>query len=180
MKFSLIVWRALNLATKPIPVQPLKDGVARCRSRMFRGSSYQTIDLKGRIIVPARFRERIVSGGGNVVVSRLDNCLVAYPESAWQKVEAKIESIAVRSPAMRRFRRIFAGSAAECTCDKQNRILIPPALREYAMLQKDIVLAGVLSHFEIWARENWVEEEKLMETDMADEAVRNEISALGL
>ncbi|MFH2218657.1 MAG: division/cell wall cluster transcriptional repressor MraZ [Pseudomonadota bacterium] len=148
---------------------------------MFRGSSFHTIDSKGRLIVPARFRDTIRAGGGeSLMLSGMDACLVAYTREGWAKIEAKILNMAERSETMRRFRRIFIGGASECACDKQDRILIPPNLREYAVLNKDIVLVGVLDHFEIWSRESWDTENLSLEEDMKREDVRNEIAKLGL
>ena len=148
---------------------------------MFRGSSFHTIDQKGRIIVPARFRDIIKADDTNgVMVSRMDSGLVAYPVTEWRKIEARILSLAEKSDSMRRFRRVFIGGAFECACDKQDRILVPPTLRQYAELDREIVLVGVLDHFEIWSRENWERENLDMEADMQKEDVRNEIAKLGL
>ena len=148
---------------------------------MFRGSSVHTIDSKGRIIIPARFRNLIKAGNSNsLMVSRLDKCLVAYPIEEWHKVESKILSLAEKSDNMRRFRRVFIGGASECPCDKQDRILIPPLLRQYADFKKEIALVGVLTHFEIWCREKWEKENMAMEKDMKNEEVRKEIAGLGL
>lgn len=148
---------------------------------MFRGSSYHTIDAKGRIIVPARFRDILkASGTDAVMLSRMDGALVAYPLDEWRKIETRILSLAEKSASMRRFRRVFIGGAFACPCDRQERILVPPALREYARLERDIVLAGVLDHFEIWSRDNWERENQALEDDMQSEEVRNEIARLGL
>jgi MraZ protein len=148
---------------------------------MFRGSSFHTIDDKGRIIIPSRFRDQIKNNGHNgVMVSRMDNCLVGYTFDEWNKIEKRILSLAEKSQSMRRFRRVFIGGAHECTGDKQDRILIPPALRQYAHLEKEIVIVGVLDHFEIWSRENWEQENLDLEKDMQEEDVRNEIAKLGL
>jgi MraZ protein len=148
---------------------------------MFRGSSTHTIDAKGRIIIPSRFRNVIEAGGGDtVMITRMDRCLYAYSASEWNKILDRIKDLAEKSDAMRRFRRVFVGGAFDCNCDKQNRVLIPPTLREYAELAKDIVLVGVLDHFEIWSRDNWEKENEAMEKDMLKEEVRNEISKLGL
>ncbi len=148
---------------------------------MFRGSSFHTIDNKGRVIIPARFRDIIKNDGTNaVMVSGMDNCLVAYPLNEWSKIEKRILSLAEKSHSMRRFRRVFIGGAHECPCDKQERILIPPPLRSYAQLEKDIVLVGVLDHFEVWSRNSWEQENLELEKDMQNEDVRNEIAALGL
>ena len=148
---------------------------------MFRGSSSHTIDSKGRIIVPARFREIIKADDNNgVMISRMDSGLVAYTHTEWRKIETRILSLAAKSDNMRRFRRVFIGGAFECPCDKQGRILIPPMLRQYAEVSREIVLVGVLDHFEIWSREKWEKENLHMEKDMKKEEVRNEISKLGL
>ena len=148
---------------------------------MFRGSSFHTIDEKGRIIIPARFRDVLKAGGGDgVMVSRLDKSLFAYTFDEWSKIENKILSLAEKSGNMRRFRRVFVGGAFECICDKQGRILIPPSLRQYSELEKEIVLVGVLDHFEIWSRKNWENENLTIEEDLENEEVRNEISKLGL
>jgi len=148
---------------------------------MFRGYSYHTIDNKGRIIIPARFRDIIrANGGDSVMVSRMDNCLVGYSIDEWRKLESKILSMAEKSENIRRFRRVFIGGASECNYDKQDRILIPQALREYAKLEKDIVMVGVLDHFEIWSRAKWDVENTDIEKDMKKEEVRNEIAKLGI
>ena len=148
---------------------------------MFRGSSFHTIDAKGRIIIPTRFREEIrADGKDGAMISRLDNCLVVYPFKKWEELETKILSMAETSETMRRFRRVFIGGAFECTCDKQDRILIPLSLRQYAGLDKEIVLVGVLNHFEIWSKGNWEHENMNLEEDMKKEEVRNEIAGLGI
>jgi MraZ protein len=148
---------------------------------MFRGSSNHTIDAKGRIIIPARFRDLIKGEGADgVMLSRLDGALVAYPFEAWRAIEERILALAEKGENMRRFRRVFIGGAFACECDRQERILVPPSLREYAQLEREIVLAGVLDHFEIWSRDNWERENQTMERDLQQESVRNEIARLGL
>ncbi len=148
---------------------------------MFRGSSFHTIDAKGRIIIPKRFRGTIKTSENNgLMISRMDSGLVAYTLSEWEKIEAKILSMAEKSDSMRRFRRVFIGGAFDCSCDRQDRILVPPTLRDYAALDRDIVIVGVLDHFEIWSRQNWDKENSFMEKDMQKEDVRNEIARLGI
>ncbi len=148
---------------------------------MFRGSSFHTIDSKGRIIIPARFRNIIrAKGSANLMISRMDGGLVSYTLDEWGKIETLILSLAEKNDSMRRFRRVFIGGAFECSCDKQDRVLIPPALRQYADLDKEIVIVGVLNHFEIWSRKSWDKENLDMEKDMKKEDVRNEIAKLGL
>ncbi len=148
---------------------------------MFRGSSYHTIDAKGRIIIPSRFRELIRDGERpGVMASKMDQGLVAYPFAEWRKIEEKILALAEKSDTMRRFRRVFIGGAFECFSDKQERILIPPTLRDYAKFDKEIFLVGVHDHFEIWAKESWERENTVLEQDIQREDVRNEIARLGL
>ena len=148
---------------------------------LFRGSSFHTIDDKGRIIIPSRFREIIRDGDKpGVMLSKMDRGLVAYTFGQWFKLEEKILSLAEKSDTMRRFRRVFIGAASECHCDKQDRILVPSPLRLYAGFNKEIVLVGVLDHFEIWSRDNWEQENATLEKDLQKEAVRDEITKLGL
>ena len=151
---------------------------------MFRGSSFHTIDEKGRVIIPARFRDIIRAcggaGGDGLMVSRMDSCLFAYTYEEWSKIENRIMAMAEKSDYIRRFRRVFIGGAFDCSCDKQGRILIPPSLRQYSAIEKEIVLVGVLDHFEIWSRNSWEAENLDMEEDMKEEEVRNEIAKLGL
>jgi MraZ protein len=148
---------------------------------MFRGSSYHTIDDKGRIVIPTRFRVLARSEDGDgIMVSRMDHCLVAFPMPAWRQLEERIQQLAEKNDIMRRFRRVFIGGAHECACDKQDRILIPPTLRQYAGLNKEIILVGVLNHFEIWARENFENEEALLSNDLKNPEARNEIAKLGI
>lgn len=148
---------------------------------MFRGSSFHTIDSKGRIIIPTRFRDVVRDSGSDcIMVTRMDGGVFAYTLDEWSRIENKILSLAEKSDHIRRFRRVFIGGAFECRGDKQGRILIPPSLREYANLDKDVVLVGVLDHFEVWSRELWDSENALVEEDMKKEDVRNEIAKLGL
>lgn len=149
---------------------------------MFRGNSFHTIDPKGRIIIPARFRDVLQTSSFNsLMISKMDGSLVAYPFEEWQKIEQRVLNTAVKSDTIRHFRRFFIGGAFDCPCDKQGRILIPPTLREYAGLRKGIVLVGVLDHLEIWAKENWLNEEDQFENNInTSKEMRDEIAELGL
>ena len=148
---------------------------------MFRGSSFHTIDAKGRVIIPARFRDVIrADGADGLMISRMDSCLVGFTFNEWRNIESKILAMAEKNDNMRRFRRVFIGGSFECSCDKQDRILVPPNLRQYAELEKEIVLVGVLDHFEIWSRDNYDKETMVLEKDMKKEEVRNEIARLGI
>ncbi len=120
---------------------------------MFTGEYNHSIDAKGRVIVPAKFRELL--GDEFVVTKGLDGCLFAYPTSEWEGIEEKFRTLPSNAQT-RRFMRFFFAGAASCEVDKQGRILIPTNLREHAGLQKDIVSAGVLNRVEIWDRERWL------------------------
>jgi len=146
---------------------------------VFRSSSFHTIDAKGRIIIPSRFRNILKSDKVyGVVVSNKDDCLYAYTFSEWEKVENKI--LSTKTNAMADFRRFFLGNSCECMCDRQDRILIPKSLRKYANLEKDIVLVGNLDRFEIWDRTLWDKINKEMEQKLKKEEVKEEIASLGL
>ena len=149
---------------------------------MFRGFSYHTIDPKGRIIIPARFRDVLQENGGDVVVvTRMDQCVYGYTLNKWYEIEQKVLQMANKSEKMRAFRRVFIGGAYELTFDKQARILIPPPLREYANIEKDIVLIGVTDHFEISSKENWERQNLQFEESLKnDEEFKADISSLGL
>ncbi len=148
---------------------------------MFRGSSFHNLDPKGRLIIPARFRDVLKqSSVDGLMISTMDGALSCYTVEEWRKIEERILNLAVKSENMRRFRRIFIGGAHECMLDKQGRILIPPSLRQHAGLKKEVVLVGVLDHFEVWARDSWAQEDEKLQNDMKDEDLRNEVATLGL
>jgi transcriptional regulator MraZ len=147
--------------------------------KLFRSSSFHSIDTKGRIIIPSRFKDVIKTDGKNgIMVSCLDNALYAYTFNEWRNIEKKI--LANKSRHMVKFKRVFIGNACECICDKQDRIRIPQNLRESAGLEKEITLIGLLDHFEIWSKENWIKENELVNRDLEKDEVRDEIASLGL
>lgn len=148
---------------------------------MFRERSYHTIDDKGRIIVPARFRNVIAeSGEPAIMLMPFDGGLFAYTMPKWRELENKILSMPRTTKEFRRFRRTLVGGAAECKLDKQDRILVPPSLREYAELESDIALVGVISHFEIWSRKRLENEAVMVENDMMSEEFADQVAELGL
>ncbi len=147
--------------------------------KLFRSSSYHTMDTKGRIIIPSRFKDVIKADGrAGVMVSCLDNALYAYTFNEWHNIEKKI--LANKSRHMVKFKRVFIGNACECMCDRQDRIRIPRNLRESAGLEKEIALIGLLDHFEIWSKENWIKENKIVNKDLEKDEVRDEIASIGL
>ncbi|MFZ3173143.1 MAG: division/cell wall cluster transcriptional repressor MraZ [Carboxydocellales bacterium] len=117
------------------------------------GEYQHTIDPKGRLIVPAKLREGL--GEKFVATKGLDNCLFVYPMDEWKLMEQKLKSLPFTRADARSFVRFFFSGATECEVDKQGRILIPANLREYAKLDKDVVLLGVSSRVEIWSKDLW-------------------------
>lgn len=118
---------------------------------MLIGEYNQNIDAKGRVNVPAKFREEL---GNSFVVSKgLDNCVCIYPKDQWERFKEELETV---PPSKRRMlSRFFYSGAEECEIDAQGRTLIPPKIREYAGLTKEIVVVGVSEKIEIWDRESW-------------------------
>jgi len=121
---------------------------------MFIGEHKHSLDIKGRVIIPAKFRELL--GDRFVITKGLDNCLFAYPLEEWQSLAKKLNSLPLTDKDVRMFIRFFFAGAFECEIDKQGRALIPQNLREYAKLEKDIVVTGALSRIEIWSNEEWL------------------------
>ncbi|HEX3032087.1 MAG TPA: division/cell wall cluster transcriptional repressor MraZ [Bacillota bacterium] len=120
---------------------------------MFMGEYQHTIDPKGRLIVPAKFREGL---GEQFIATRgLDKCLFVYPMEEWKILEQKLKTLPLTQADARSFVRFFFSGATECELDKQGRILIPANLREYGQLDKDVVFVGIASRVEIWAKERW-------------------------
>ena len=137
---------------------------------MFMGEYNHTIDAKGRLIVPAKFRE--ILGDNFIVTKGLDGCLFVYPNDEWTRFEEKLKSLPLTNKNARQFTRFFLAGAAACEVDKQGRILLPQVLREFASLEKDVVLVGVASRIEIWSRERWDESMNTYDGDM-DEVAEN-------
>lgn len=120
---------------------------------MFMGEFQHNIDIKGRIIVPAKFREGL---GDRFVVTRgLDKCLFVYPMPEWEILEQKLKKLPLTKKDARAFTRFFFSGALECEVDKQGRINIPQPLRNYAALDKECVVIGVSDRIEFWSSENW-------------------------
>ena len=137
---------------------------------MFMGEYNHTIDPKGRLIIPAKFREAL--GDEFVVTNGLDGCLFVYANTEWNNFEEKLRTLPLTNKNARQFTRFFLAGAAACEVDKQGRILIPQVLREFAKLEKDVVLVGVASRIEIWSKEVWEESISTYDTDM-DEVAEN-------
>ena len=120
---------------------------------MFMGEYNHTIDAKGRLIIPSKFRE--VLGDEFVVTKGLDGCLFVYDNKEWSAFEEKLKSLPLTNKDARQFVRFFLAGATLAEVDKQGRILVPANLREFAELEKEVVLVGVASRVEIWSKARW-------------------------
>ncbi|MDD4569029.1 MAG: division/cell wall cluster transcriptional repressor MraZ [Tepidanaerobacteraceae bacterium] len=120
---------------------------------MFMGQFQHSLDKKGRLIIPAKFREML--GQSFVLTKGLDACLFVYPKDEWAVLEQKLKTLPFTQKDARAFIRFFFAGAVETEMDKQGRILIPPQLREHARIDKDVVVIGVSNRAEIWSQEQW-------------------------
>jgi MraZ protein len=144
---------------------------------MFRGSFEHTVDSKGRVSVPSRFRDIIADRyeGRLVLAMDYDKCLTVYPLEEWEKLEDKIRNLPTMKKEVKDFMRFLLASATECELDKQGRVLIPPALREHAGIAKNVMLVGIIDKIEIWDAKAW-EARNSQNGDKIGEA----LAALGL
>ena len=149
------------------------------KTGVFRGRSHHLIDEKGRVSIPTRFREILKAGGEHrLVVTNWEDCLAAYPYKEWQRIEEKMSQLSQVDRDIRAFKRFFISGACECSLDSQGRILIPPSLRQFAGLEKDVTLAGQLKFFEIWDKLKLEEELKRAQHNLP--ALENKVATLGL
>ncbi len=122
---------------------------------MFLGEYQHSLDAKGRIIVPAKFREGL--GIRFVATKGLDNCIFLYPLEEWRTIEGKLRELPFTKADVRSFARFFFSGASDLEIDKQGRILLPVNLRDYAGIEKDLIVIGVGARVEIWSAEKWAE-----------------------
>ena len=142
---------------------------------MFMGEYNHTIDAKGRLIIPSKFRELL--GEEFVLTKGLDGCLSIYPMDEWKAFEEKLRALPLTNKNARTFTRFFVAGATNCELDKQGRILLPATLREFAGLEKDVVLTGMLNRIEIWSKEKWNENNSL--DDVAMDEIAEQMTDLG-
>ncbi|WP_310261707.1 division/cell wall cluster transcriptional repressor MraZ [Fictibacillus barbaricus] len=122
---------------------------------MFMGEYQHSIDEKGRMIIPSKFRDEL---GSEFVLTRgLDQCVFGYPLNEWKVIEDKLKTLPFTKKDARAFTRFFFSGAAECQLDKQGRVNIASTLRDYAKLEKDCVVIGVSNRIEIWSKSIWEE-----------------------
>ncbi len=146
---------------------------------MFQGSQSINVDAKGRMAIPSRYRDVLAAAcEGRLVVTAnpYDRCLNIYPEPQWLEVKAKIEALPNSNKQVRRLQRLVLGNASELEMDGNGRLLLPSILRDYASLDKKVVLVGLGEKAELWSEESW--NELLDESD--DEPMPEEMKNLSL
>jgi MraZ protein len=132
----------------------VEESVEYFQLAVFKGTYSHRIDAKGRLPVPAAFR-RALGDEGRVVVTQLDQCLAVYSPAEWGKLETQLAALPSFSKPVKALTRLLASRAADCEIDVQGRILLPPALRAAAGLDRDAVVIGVLNRFEVWSPAAW-------------------------
>ena len=140
---------------------------------MLIGEYQHSLDAKGRVIIPAKFREEL--GVRFIMTKGFDGCLYAYSPGQWEKVEERVAGLDFGGKDMRAFERWFFGGAVECEVDRQGRVIIPQNLRDHAGLVRDAVILGNRSKVEIWSREAW---EKYAEENHSCEAFAETMAGL--
>ncbi len=125
---------------------------------MFRGVNNLNLDAKGRMAMPARYRERLMDSGQGCLIVTVDRdgCLLLYPLPEWERIETALMARPNMDKQVRRLQRLLLGHATECELDAQGRILLPTPLREYAGLEKKAVLVGQGNKFELWDEQTWI------------------------
>ncbi|MEE9614823.1 MAG: division/cell wall cluster transcriptional repressor MraZ [Thermodesulfobacteriota bacterium] len=144
---------------------------------MFRGRFEHTIDSKGRLSIPSLFRETLSERyDSRLVVTTYDGCLITYPYAEWRILEERVAGLPEFKKDTRTFLRFFYSSAADCTIDKLGRVIIPQSLRDYAKLEKDVVIVGAFKQFEIWSKQKW----DVAEAAASHDDIGNMLERLGL
>ena len=146
---------------------------------MFYGEYAHCLDKKGRVIVPAKFREVVKEHFAEkfYLTRGLDGCLFVFTEESWKSQERKFRDMPFTRGESRKFNRLYFSGACETACDKQGRILIPEYLQKYAEIKEDVIMIGVSDRIEIWAKEKWskfFEENKGSFEDLAEKLVTEE------
>ena len=125
---------------------------------MFRGQFVHSVDAKGRVSLPARFRDALIADGDARFIltpAPFDPCLHLHPMRAWEELEQKISELPRFDPNIVRFRRLYISAALECELDRAGRVLVPPHLRERVGLERDALWAGMGRTIELWAKDRW-------------------------
>jgi MraZ protein len=141
---------------------------------VFLGRHGHNLDEKGRLALPARYRDELRDG---VVITRgFDNCLLVYPMAAWAPLAERVSALSIGDPDVRLLRRMLFANATDLMLDRQGRILVPAELRAHAALEREAVVVGMHSFIEIWSPEGWAAQDELVERDGA--SIAEKLAAL--
>ncbi len=143
---------------------------------MFIGEYKYSIDAKGRVAIPSKFRANLVSGC--VVTRGIDNCLFIYPRQEWEKLAQKLASLPISQSNSRAFSRLMLAGAMDLEIDKQGRVVLPKYLREYAGLKTKAIIAGLYNRLEVWDSQKWDRYKKQTESSSAD--IAEQLGELGV
>jgi MraZ protein len=124
---------------------------------VYRGANLLTVDVKGRVAMPARYRQSLLdaSGGQMVITASFERCLLLYPLPTWLEIERKLMALSDVHAQSARLKRLLVGHATEVEMDKQGRLLLPPVLRDFAQLSREAMLVGRINGFELWDETAW-------------------------
>ena len=149
---------------------------------MFRGATKVTLDAKGRLAIPTRYRERIAARCGGQLVATVDKdyCLLLYPFPDWEDIERKLIRLPSLNRQARRLQRLMVGYATEIDIDGHGRILLPRELREFAGLDRQAILIGQGNKFELWDEESWNEKRDAWLSDDEEADLPTELESLSL
>ena len=151
---------------------------------MFRGVSILNLDAKGRLAIPARYREQLQACCASrlVITVDADHCLLIYPEPNWVEIERKLERLPSFNPTARKLQRLYIGHAQDVEMDAQGRVLLPPSLRSFAFLDKRVALVGQSNKFELWDEDAWVgrRDEWLNEADLQQMETATDFASLSI
>ncbi|MGC3982648.1 MAG: division/cell wall cluster transcriptional repressor MraZ [Steroidobacteraceae bacterium] len=149
---------------------------------MFRGENKVTLDAKGRLAMPTRYREDIAEDAAGKLVVTIDHaerCLLLYTLPDWEEIERKLSKLPALNPVARSLQRLMIGHATELELDSSGRVLIPPNLREYAGLTRDVVLSGQGTRFELWDEALWVaQREASLKLHQGNQELSPELSSI--
>jgi len=147
---------------------------------VFIGAFHHTLDAKGRVSIPVQFRQVLTDRYEEtlIVTSDFDQCLVGYPVEEWRQIEDKMKTLPMMQKEVKDFLRFFYSSAVSCPLDRQGRILLPASLRQYAGLNRDVVLIGMSNKIEVWGERQW--KEKTGQVSQNAERISSALAGLGL
>jgi MraZ protein len=138
---------------------------------MFRGRFEHNVDAKGRVSLPAKYRDILSSNyNDRLVITNYDSCLIAYPYDEWVTLEENFRQYSIMQEDVEVFMHYFISGATECTIDKLGRILIPPILRKHAGLEREIVFVGMITRIQIWDKQRW--EQKFQKAQEAFDQIK--------